>query len=357
MLEAASGGHADRVYGETRRWYRIVTRGLKTTLNSELDLARYLRHSFVLTDPVTPDHMGSFLRMRYHTFEKGLSLPEPRPGFGQVELEALLRVLDHYERRMGADELFATVVHVLQEYEAFNLRNGVVLPELDARLDEYAARYPELDEAEVGGTVPLTRDELERSIALDFDAFVGTRHSVRNYADRPVDRDAIERAVRIAQRSPSVCNRQAGRVHVFTEPDRVQEVLSYQQGHRGFGHLVPCAMVLTADLRSYYKPGERFQGWVDGGLFTMSLIFGLHAEGLGTCCLNWNVTREDDEPMRRAAGIPNHEVVITMLAVGHVPAELRVAQSPRRPVDDVLVWGDAWAPTSTNGGVGGASGS
>ena len=79
VLNTLARGNADRLYGTTRRWYRIATRGWKTTLNSELDLGRYLRHSFVLTDPVSTDHMAAFLRMRYHTFEKGLSLPEPRP--------------------------------------------------------------------------------------------------------------------------------------------------------------------------------------------------------------------------------------------------------------------------------------
>ena len=340
VLDVLARGNGDRIYGSTRRWYRIVTRGWKTFFNSQLDLSRYLRHSFVLTDPVSTDHMASFLRMRYHTFEKGLSLPEPRPGFGQPELEALLRVLDHYERRVGCDELFGTVVHVLFEYQTYNAAHGVVLPDLDALLDEYRRRYPELGDADTGGTVLLTREEIARSTDFDFDAFVGTRHSVRNYLTDPVDHQLIEHAVRIAQRSPSVCNRQAGRAHVFTEPDRVQEVLSYQGGHRGFGHTVPCVVVITADLQSYYKPGERFQGWVDGGLFTMSLIFGLHALGLGSCCLNWNVTKEDDLPMRAAAGIPDNEVVITMLAVGHLPEELRVAQSPRRPVEDVLIYGD-----------------
>ena len=339
-LRAVAGGRGDRIYGSTRRWYRVATRGWKTALNSQLDLRRYLRHSFVLTDPVSTDHMASFLRMRYHTFEKGLSLPEPRPGFGQVELEALLRVLDHYERRVGCDELFQTVVNVLTEYQAYNATHGVVLEDLDELLADYRARYPELDGSETGGTMWLTRDEIAKATDFDFEAFVSTRHSVRNYLLDPVSHDQIERAVRVAQRSPSVCNRQAGRAHVFTEPARVQEILSYQGGHRGFGHTVPCVIVITADLGSYYKPGERFQGWVDGGLFTMSLIFGLHAEGLGSCCLNWNVTREEDEPMRAAAGIPDNEVVITMLAVGHLPEQLRVAQSPRRPVEDVLIYGD-----------------
>ncbi len=327
------------MYGVTRSYYRAVSRGWKTSLNSELDLIRYLRHSFVLTDPTTPEHMRYFLRMRYHTFEKGLSLPEPRPGFGQIELEALLRVLDRYEAEVGGDDLVATVVNVLTEYRRFNADHGVVLPDLDDRLERYRREHPQFACVADGGTIELTREALEKATSIDFDEFVATRHSVRNYSPGPVSHELIDHAVRLAQRAPSVCNRQAGRVRVYTDPDEVQRVLSFQAGHRGFGHTVPCVMVITADLQSYYKPGERFQGWVDGGLFTMSLIFALHAAGLGSCCLNWNVTREEDRPLREGIGIPDNEVVITLLAVGHLPERIQVAESPRRPLDEVRIYG------------------
>jgi nitroreductase len=338
-LAALPNDTGQRAYGTLRASYRTLTRGATTTFNSQLDLARYLRHSFVLVDPTSPAQMRSFLRMRYHTFEKGLSLPEPRPGFGQVELEALLRVLARYEREAGYDDLVATVVNVLTAYQSYNALHGVTLAHLDEALEGYRNKYPQIGDVSEGGTIPLTKAEIERVTDFDFEAFAFARHSVRNYTSEPVALELIERAVRVAQRAPSVCNRQAGRAHVYTDKARVEEILSYQIGHRGFGHTVPCVMILTADLQSYYKPGERFQGWVDGGLFTMSLIFGLHAQGLGSCCLNWNVTRTDDVPMRAAAGIPDNEVVITMLAVGHLPDEIQVASSPRRPLDEVLIYG------------------
>lgn len=326
-------------YDAVRLSYRFVERGTITLTNTWYDLRRYYKHSFVLRDPTTPEQMRYFLRMRYHTFEKGLAMPDPRPGFGQQKLAALLRVLDRYESQFGYDELVGIVVNVLTEYQAFNAGHRIVLEDLDARLAAYRARYPQIAEVERGGTIAVTRGDIEKYADLDFEAFARCRYSIRNYAPDPVGHDLIESAVRVAQKSPSVCNRQAPRVHVFTEKEKVDFVLSYQLGHRGFGHTIPCVMVITSDLQSYYKPGERFQAWIDGGLFTMSLIFGLHAQGLGTCCLNWNVTKEDDLRMREAVGIPDNEVVITMLAVGHLPETFSVAESPRRPLDEVLKYG------------------
>ncbi|MEI6203126.1 MAG: M81 family metallopeptidase [Enhydrobacter sp.] len=45
---------------------------------------------------------------------------------------------------------------------------------------------------------------------------------------------------------------------------------------------------------------------------------------------------EADIALRRVGGIPDVQLVIMLLAVGHLPERLRVAQSPRRPLDDVL---------------------
>ncbi|MCA1991990.1 MAG: hypothetical protein LDL41_08075, partial [Coleofasciculus sp. S288] len=59
--------------------------------------------------------------------------------------------------------------------------------------------------------------------------------------------------------------------------------------------------------------------------------------GLETCCLNWSVERHADRALREATQISNSEAIIMMIAVGHIPDELKVAQSPRKKIDDVLV--------------------
>ena len=149
--------------------------------------------------------------------------------------------------------------------------------------------------------------------------------------------ELIERAVRMAQRTPSVCNRQPWKAYAFTDPEQRKNLLSFQNGNRGFGDGAAQLLVVTSDLQHFTSVGERYQGWIDGGLFAMSLVHALHALGLGACMLNWSVTRETDAAMRAAAGIPDSELVIMMVAVGHLPERLRVAFSARKPLSDVLV--------------------
>ncbi len=66
------------------------------------------------------------------------------------------------------------------------------------------------------------------------------RRSVRDFADAPVPNDALREAVRLAQLSPSACNRQPCRVYAVTESARMAELLEYQNGNRGFGTASRC---------------------------------------------------------------------------------------------------------------------
>ena len=49
------------------------------------------------------------------------------------------------------------------------------------------------------------------------------RHSVREFAETPVTVEEIMNAVRVAMRTPSVCNRQPTRVHIITDAELNQK--------------------------------------------------------------------------------------------------------------------------------------
>jgi len=123
-------------------------------------------------------------------------------------------------------------------------------------------------------------------------------------------------------------------VHVF---ENAQQALDWQPGNKGFGHLASRGLIVTADLQSFSGTGERNQPFVDGGMFAMSLLYALHALGLGACPLAWSMRPAQDREMRKALGIPDSEAVIMMISVGHLPDSLQVAKSHRMPIEHVLV--------------------
>jgi nitroreductase len=83
---------------------------------------------------------------------------------------------------------------------------------------------------------------------------------------------------------------------------------------------------------------ERNEIWVDGGMFSMSLVYALHSLGLGTCCLNLCQNASEENRLRALVGITPHHSPVMMIAVGNIPETLSVAHSQRKLVKEVLTW-------------------
>jgi nitroreductase len=116
----------------------------------------------------------------------------------------------------------------------------------------------------------------------------------------------------------------------------VRDALKIQGGAAGFADQIPTVLVISTELCNFQSEGERYQGWIDGGLFAMSVIYALHSLGLVTCCLNWSKNEKVDLEFKARFEIPGSESIIMLLSVGHPIDRFKVAESWRRPLDEVL---------------------
>lgn len=298
------------------------------------DRRRYLRYSSSVQPETSRENLAAWITMLYHNIEKGLSLPQPRPGFGREAVGRLVDYLDRYINRFGHDEISAYAIGALEGYVRFNQSSGLLpdeIPDYD-RIAILLASSPEVR----GGTKEVEKAEFQRpsrDVSLDF--FSG-RSSVRQFDQRAVDSADYEFAARAAQKTPAVCNRQFSRVYVTTDRPVIAKALAIQGGARGFAESVPALAVITTSTRAYWNAGERMQPWTDGGMFAMSFVLGLHARGLGSVCLNWSKTAKDDELFQSAFAIQADEVIVMLVAFGHVPDKFEVALSPRIPLEQTL---------------------
>jgi nitroreductase len=273
----------------------------------------------------------------YHGIEKGLSLASPRPGFGKEKIQSLTRKIDEWLLHHEPNDLILSAVESIRNYHAFNLSHNISwgwLADwlLDAERHRKSARVPH-DEVS-GGVVHTRKSEILEAVAGTRPSFFESRHSIRNFAPGLVPLEDIRSAVRIAQKAPSVCNRQGVKVYSFRP---AMTSLAWQPGNSGFGHLASDGLIVTADLQAFSARGERNQAYVDGGLFSMSLVYAFHMLGYGSCMLAWSQSPLRERQLRQALKIPASEVVIMMIAIGNLPESLDVACSQRRPLSDVLV--------------------
>ena len=299
------------------------------------DAFRFYKSCILFSSENTKEQWIAKLTIDYHRIEKGLSLPEMRPGFGTNVIHRLIHNTTHYIKVFGRDSISDIVFCVLQDYVSLNEESGIVI---DEKLKAFLKSYIEQGglKKECGGVLLVKRDEIWHLSGIDPESFFQSRYSIRHFADSEVQLSVIERAARLAKKSPSVCNRQSGRIYWTANASVIAKALAFQNGNKGFGQAVPALAVICSELDTFEKIEERNQGWIDGGLFAMSFVYGLHALGLGTCMLNWSVSAVQDIEFRKEFLIPSSQVVICMVAIGQLRDECLVAQSPRRSLSTFL---------------------
>lgn len=320
---------------EARRNYTPKSDLDEAKRNYDYDMRRYLRYSSALDISPDPVALAAYLTSAYHAVEKGLAMEDTRAGFGRDKIRPILAAIVELERMGEARFASEGARGCIQSYVRYHDDRGLALPaEFEDELREFVAEME--GKSFPGGATAWTRKDIEDATNFDYARFIQTRSSVRHYTGEPVAPEVVENAVRLAIKSPKVCNREMRRVHVAYEPELRNHLLSYHNGNRGFGHKMGVVMVVTVDLREFDIIGERNQGWIDGGLFAMSLVYALHAAGLGTCMLNWSEDCDRDMQLREAFAIPDYEDVITFIGAGHLPEDFEVAASPAPDIDRVL---------------------
>lgn len=311
---------------------------LRLVPNFFYDASRFAQASALGAAPRNETQYAALVTMAYHQIEKGLSLPKPRHFFGEEPLRKLFALLDRFGETYKASQATAAALHALQTYVDWHSQRGLSAPivaDTSARLRGLQQRLSLAPGDEHDAVLWVDQPPLPMDPAIREQLLAG-RRSIRDYAARDVALPLIEEAVRLALFSPSVCNRQAWQVRCLHDPETISRALLHQNGNRGFGHTVNRLLIVTAKLGAFVYAGERNQGWIDGGLFSMSLMLSLHSMGLASCPLNWNHEAHSDRAFRQEFDVPNDEAVIMFIAVGHYKPGYFICASPRLPVSRVL---------------------
>lgn len=280
------------------------------------DALRYAKHSSgrdgVITGRSNREHFEAQLTKDYHRVENGLALPDLRRPFGANGEHCLDDLPLAAESKGLVDEPFVrhvrTALEALGQWNSDGEPRDVINPvvELDPKFDREA----------------LTR-------------LFETRRSVRNFVPLEGHDSLIYTPAGPATHTPSVCNRQPGRLHIYSTGESVQRVLGLQNGNGGYRAAVAAVVVVSVDTRLSTGVSERQQRYIDCGLFAMSFVWALHGLGVASCMLNWSMNNSQSDRLRSVASIPAHEDIIMMIAVGGAAPEARVARSPRRATDQV----------------------
>jgi nitroreductase len=110
------------------------------------------------------------------------------------------------------------------------------------------------------------------------------RRSIRRFADRPVERQKLERLVEAASWAPSGGNAQTWQFTVVNDPAGVRRLKTVSPGLLGDP---PAVVAICQDLAEARHRGgslgESVLAIADAAMATQNLLLAAHAEGLGTC--------------------------------------------------------------------------
>jgi len=300
------------------------------------DIRKYFKYSTTLKKHYDFDTLESRIIAHYHVIEKGLSLKNTRFGYGKDIIYNLLDLLQNY-KEIGYPKdhkTYKTAISVLKSYIEFHENNNYDIKELKSTISKVVDTNIKSDE--LGGVKSFKKEEIIKKTNQKFDLFANSRFSIRNFTSEEVEIADLKDAVRIAQKSPSVCNRQSSKVYIIDNEELKGKILKMQNGNRGFGHLANKIIIVTSNLKAFNGIGERNQSYIDGGMFGMSLLYALHYKGLGTCAVNWAVNSNQDKKIRKELNINLSENILFMVLVGHIPNMFNVAKSTRKNMSDIL---------------------
>lgn len=267
-----------------------------------------------------------------HTIEKGLSLKNPRKGFGQQKVLKLLKRLNKYFDVYGKTdkEFLIYPLGTIKHYIHYTKSTGVEIPIIEREYKILMEKSGFVDVKEQGGIIQVSKDEILKKCNSSFESLLNSRHSIRYFSKETVTKDIIEKALNLAQRTPSACNRQGWHTHVFQGEESVS-LIKWQGGSHGFEDEIRTSILVTANLKAflYY---EIHQAYIDGGLYAMNLINALHSLGLGTIPLSCGFTHDKLKGLADF-DIPKNEVPIVIIGVGNLLENFNVAISKRKNIN------------------------
>lgn len=317
-------------------WRKIYWLWLEGSL-----ILRYLSEAirfFVLTFRYNATHRTvkdieklqySLLR-RNHVLEKGMSMKNCRKGFGQEKALALINDLkDYFNRYAARDKSFLEYpLSTIKAYIEFTEKSGAAIPEI-RRAYEDLIRDVGIDPLSAAGVALMRREDVVSEASKGFESLLMSRHSIRYFANEPVGNAVICKALELAQRTPSACNRQGWKTHIF-EGEMSVSLLKWQGGCHGFEEELKQSVLVTANLKAFMSY-EVHQAYVDGGLYAMNLINAFHSLGVAGIPLSCGFDEKKLRGLKRF-NVPENEVPILIFAFGNYPEEFKVAVSTRKPV-------------------------
>ncbi|MFD1902101.1 nitroreductase family protein [Enterococcus termitis] len=270
----------------------------------------------------TEAQIESQLMFAAHSIEKGLSHENFRPNFGENALLKLSKALETFNSYgfSKSNIRYKIALSSLKNYKKYHEEQEIEPVHLNHIFSVDILNEVKLSDEHLSGTIFLEKEDKKDSKKKNFYEISQERTSIREFSDVEVDMKSIESAINISMKTPTVCNRQPNRVYIIKNKQVMETILNIQGGYKGY-KLPAILLLVSTDNRAFVSVNERNEGFIDGGLFSMSLLYALEYEGLGACALNAMMNHTKEQEIKRILNVSEFENLIMFIVVGQIPDE------------------------------------
>jgi nitroreductase len=157
---------------------------------------------------------------------------------------------------------------------------------------------------------------LSKVVVVDLEKVVKKRRMCREYLDREVPQEKLDRLLDVASRYPSAGHTEP-QEFIVVRDQRVKEALARAALGQLFVAQAPLVIVVVSDTarsaRRYGERGVHFYSIIDGGFAAMLILLAAVDEGLGACF----VAAFHDRQVQQVLGLPPAVRPIGIIPVGY----------------------------------------
>lgn len=163
------------------------------------------------------------------------------------------------------------------------------------------------------------------------------RRSIRNYLDRPVERDKIMTLLKAATSAPTAANCQPWEFIVIDVPEKLNELKDTLVFAK---YNAPVAIVVCGNMDLAFKgPGKEM--WVqDCSAALQNILIASTSLGLGSVWIGVYPIESNIKPVKKVLNMPEHVEPLGIVLLGY-PAEEKEA---RHRLDEKRVYWQSYAP-------------
>lgn len=270
-----------------------------------------------------------------HSLEKGLGMEKGRKDFGGRKAKDLMILLKQYRDLTDNVDTYAYMeaVSVMNAYREFRIQNGLDVSMYSA-LDQYLVEVQKIE----AGYESLSAQDVAYD-AENFEKLCAIRHSVRSFNGQSVSKEEIDRAVALMRTAPSACNRQMVKVYCSMQREDNLKLAELVPGNTGFEKEPDKYLFITADM-SAFDHNEVEQWYVNGGISVAFLQLAFTAYEIGSCVFQWPKDKARDAQVRGILRIPENEVIVSVLGIGHYEDRFNILKSTRKDTSEFVVYRD-----------------